>query len=162
MSDRCTAPHCTALNPGESGSFEGEPQETIDKYIGTSPWQWVGDKTSLGLGTAMYDLMGKDAGCPVWQLFGQQARTCPIVGAAGHSHMEHGGVACHDTAMARPGSAIHPGWCLDRLVRPSAHGRGSRALCCTRCEATSAVQAVCLHRSLFPPDVFNKESISST
>jgi hypothetical protein len=53
----------------------------IDQYIGTSPWQWLGDKTSLGLGTAMYDLMGKDAGVPVWQLFGQQARRWVPVGA---------------------------------------------------------------------------------
>lgn len=50
---------------GEAGG-DGEPQEVIDQYIGTSPWQWLGDKTSLGLGTAMYDLMGKDAGVPVW------------------------------------------------------------------------------------------------
>ena len=36
---------------GESGSPES--QETIEQYIGTSPFDWVGDETSLGLGTAM-------------------------------------------------------------------------------------------------------------
>ena len=57
---------------GESGS--PEPQATIEGYIGTSPWDWVGDETSLGLGTAMYDLMGKAAGIPVNKLFGQRFR----------------------------------------------------------------------------------------
>ncbi|MEC9380240.1 MAG: hypothetical protein VX528_14830, partial [Candidatus Latescibacterota bacterium] len=50
---------------GESGSTE--PQETIDHYIGTSPFDHVGDEVSLGLGTAMYDLMGKAAGGPVYK-----------------------------------------------------------------------------------------------
>ena len=54
---------------GESGS--PEPQKVIEKYIGTSPFDWVGDETSLGLGTAMYDLMGKAAGVPVYKLFGR-------------------------------------------------------------------------------------------
>ena len=57
---------------GESGSPETE--ETIEKYIGTSPFDWVGDETSLGLGTAMYDLMGQAAGVPVYKLFGQRYR----------------------------------------------------------------------------------------
>ena len=57
---------------GESGSPETE--ETIEKYIGTSPFDWVGDENSLGLGTAMYDLMGKAAGVPVYKLFGQRYR----------------------------------------------------------------------------------------
>ncbi len=57
---------------GESG--EPETQETIEKYIGTSPFDWVGDETSLGLGTAMYDLMGKAAIVPVYKLFGQRYR----------------------------------------------------------------------------------------
>ena len=57
---------------GESGT--PEPQEKIEKYIGTSPFDWVGDETSLGLGTAMYDLMGKAARVPAYKLFGQQYR----------------------------------------------------------------------------------------
>ena len=57
---------------GESGSRE--PQGTIEKYIGTNPFDWIGDETSLGLGTAMYDLMGQAAGVPVYKLFGQRYR----------------------------------------------------------------------------------------
>ena len=43
---------------GESGSRE--PDDVIQKYIGTNPFDWVGDETSLGIGTAKYDLMGVD------------------------------------------------------------------------------------------------------
>ena len=45
------------------GESEGiERQEVLDRYIGSNPFDWLGDETSLGLGTAMYDLMGKAAG----------------------------------------------------------------------------------------------------
>ena len=57
---------------GEGGR---EAPEIIDQYIGTSPFDWVGDETSLPLGTAMYDLMGKAAGVPVYKLFGQKVRS---------------------------------------------------------------------------------------
>ena len=59
---------------GLIGLGEGERperQEVIDQYIGSNPFDWIGDETSLGLGTAMYDLMGKAAGVPVYKLFGQ-------------------------------------------------------------------------------------------
>ena len=58
---------------GESGSTA--TREIIDQYIGTNPFAWFGDETSLGLGTAMYDLMGQAAGVPVYQLFGQKYRS---------------------------------------------------------------------------------------
>jgi galactonate dehydratase len=58
---------------GESGT--PEDQETVEKYIGTNPFDWIGDEISLGLGTAMYDLMGKAAGVPVYKLFGQKYRS---------------------------------------------------------------------------------------
>ena len=51
-----------------------EPQEVLDHYIGSNPFDWIADETSLGLGTAMYDLMGKAAGVPVYKLFGQRYR----------------------------------------------------------------------------------------
>ena len=41
---------------GLEGLGEGhqrEPQEVIDKYIESSPFDWIGDETSLSLGTAM-------------------------------------------------------------------------------------------------------------
>ena len=50
---------------GLGESHNTEPQETIDGYIGTNPFDHVGDEVSLALGTAMYDLMGKAAGVPV-------------------------------------------------------------------------------------------------
>ena len=64
------------------GESEGiEKQEVLDRYIGSNPFDWVGDETSLGLGTAMYDLMGKAAGIPVYKLFGQRFRRWVPVGS---------------------------------------------------------------------------------
>ena len=64
---------------GESGSTE--PRETLDHYIGTNPFDHLGDEVSLGLGTAMYDLMGQAAGVPVYKLFGQKYRSWVPVGS---------------------------------------------------------------------------------
>ncbi|MEE2657192.1 MAG: enolase C-terminal domain-like protein [Candidatus Latescibacterota bacterium] len=64
---------------GESGSTE--PQEIIDCYLGTNPFDHMGDEHSLGLGTAMYDLMGKAAGVPVYKLVGQKYRSWVPVGS---------------------------------------------------------------------------------
>ena len=64
---------------GESGGVE--TQQVLDRYIGSNPFDWVGDETSLGLGTAMYDLMGKAAGVPVYKLFGQKHRSWVPVAA---------------------------------------------------------------------------------
>jgi len=64
---------------GESGG--PEPPGKIQGYIGTSPFDHIGDETSLGLGTAMYDLMGKAAGVPVYKLFGQRYRRWVPVGS---------------------------------------------------------------------------------
>ncbi|MEZ6147402.1 MAG: hypothetical protein R3B91_18660, partial [Planctomycetaceae bacterium] len=58
---------------GESGSRELD--EVISNYIGSNPFDWIGDETSLGLGIAMYDLMGQAAGVPVYKLFGQKYRS---------------------------------------------------------------------------------------
>jgi len=64
---------------GEGGSTE--PQGIIDQYIGTNPFDWIGDETSLALGTAMCDLMGKAVGVPVYKLFGQKYRSWVPVGS---------------------------------------------------------------------------------
>ncbi len=69
---------------GLTGLGEGhgpEPDEVIERYVGTSPFDWVGDETSLALGTAMYDLMGKAAGVPVYKLIGQKHRSWVPVGS---------------------------------------------------------------------------------
>ena len=64
---------------GESGG--AEPLEVIEQYIGTNPFDWIGDETSLGLGTAMYDLMGKAVDVPVYKLFGPRYRAWVPVGS---------------------------------------------------------------------------------
>jgi len=64
---------------GESGS--AEKPEVLKKYIGSNPFDHVGDMTSLGLGTAMYDLMGQAAGVPVHRLIGQRWRRWVKVGS---------------------------------------------------------------------------------
>ena len=63
---------------GEGGP---EPPDVIDRYKGTSPFDWVGDETSIPMAKAMYDLMGKAAGVPVYKLFGQRYRRWVPVGA---------------------------------------------------------------------------------
>ena len=69
---------------GLEGLGEGhltEPPDVLNKYIGSNPFDWIGDETSLALGTAMYDLMGKAAGVPVHKLVGQQHRSWVPVGS---------------------------------------------------------------------------------
>ncbi|MDP7276976.1 MAG: mandelate racemase/muconate lactonizing enzyme family protein [Planctomycetaceae bacterium] len=64
---------------GESGSLESEAVRK--SYIGTNPFDHIGDMKSLGLGTAMYDLMGRAAGVPVHKLFGPRQRRWVKVGS---------------------------------------------------------------------------------
>ena len=72
---------------GEGASPES--QEVIDQYIGSNPFDWMGDETSLALGTAMYDLMGKAAGVPVYKLFGQKYRSwVPVASWTVSTHPE--------------------------------------------------------------------------
>jgi len=66
---------------GLGESARAEPSEVIEEYIGTNPFDWIGDEMSLGLGTAMYDLMGKAVGVPVYKLFGQRYRAWVPVGS---------------------------------------------------------------------------------
>ena len=63
------------------GEGRSEPQEVLQQYIGTSPFDWVGDETSVPMAKAMYDLMGKAAGVPVYKLFGQRYRRWVPVGS---------------------------------------------------------------------------------
>ena len=60
---------------GLGEGHELESEEVLQQYIGTSPFDWIGDETSLALGTAMYDLMGQAAAVPVYKLFGQRYRS---------------------------------------------------------------------------------------
>ncbi|MFH1567107.1 MAG: enolase C-terminal domain-like protein [Gemmatimonadota bacterium] len=58
-----------------------ESDEVLDRYRDSNPFDWIGDETSLALGTAMYDLMGQAAGVPVYQLFGPRQRSWVPVGS---------------------------------------------------------------------------------
>jgi gluconate/galactonate dehydratase len=69
---------------GLTGLGEGhglEPKEVLERYIGSNPFEWIGDETSLALGTAMYDLMGQAADVPVHKLFGQSYRSWVPMGS---------------------------------------------------------------------------------
>lgn len=67
---------------GHYGLGEGrESPEVLEQYIGTSPFDWIGDETSIAMAKAMYDLMGKAAGVPVYKLFGQRYRRWVPVGS---------------------------------------------------------------------------------
>ena len=78
---------------GLEGLGEGhrpESREVLDRYIGSNPFDWVGDDTSLALGTAMYDLMGKAAGVPCYRLFGQKYRSwVPVASWTVSARPEH-------------------------------------------------------------------------
>ena len=53
-SDRCIYIATTDTGLEGIGEYhDREPDETIAQYIGTSPFDWVGDQTSLPLGMAM-------------------------------------------------------------------------------------------------------------
>ena len=74
--------HVVHTDRGLYGLGEGnESPEVLEKYIGTSPFDWVGDETSIAMAKAVYDLMGKAAGVPVYKLFGQRYRRWVPVGS---------------------------------------------------------------------------------
>ncbi len=66
---------------GLGEGHEPESDEVLARYLGSNPFDWIGDETSLALGTAMYDLMGQAAGVPVYKLFGQRQRAWVPVGS---------------------------------------------------------------------------------
>ena len=74
--------HIVHTDKGFYGLGEGRATpEVLEKYIGTSPFDWVGDETSIAMAIANYDLMGKAAAVPVYKLFGQRYRRWVPVGA---------------------------------------------------------------------------------
>ena len=50
------------------------PQEQLDVYLGTSPFDHVMSTGVFNLDMACYDLMGKHLGVPAWKVMGQQVR----------------------------------------------------------------------------------------
>jgi L-alanine-DL-glutamate epimerase-like enolase superfamily enzyme len=49
-------------------------QETLDRYLGTDPFDHVMSTGLFNLDMACYDLMGKHLGVPAWKIMGQQRR----------------------------------------------------------------------------------------
>ena len=52
----------------------GWPREEVASYVGSCPFDWIGDTNTFPINMAMYDLMGKYLGLPVWKLIGQKHR----------------------------------------------------------------------------------------
>lgn len=50
------------------------PQEMLDPYLGTDPFDHVMSTGIFNLDMACYDLMGKHLGVPAWKVMGQQRR----------------------------------------------------------------------------------------
>ena len=48
--------------------------EQRKKYVGSSPFDWIGSRTDLPFNMAAYDLMGKYLDIPAWKLIGEQVR----------------------------------------------------------------------------------------
>ena len=65
-------------HPGLEGYGEawgrGWPQDQVQEFIDTNPFDWLGGTTTLPLNMAMYDLMGKYLGLPAWRLIGPKVR----------------------------------------------------------------------------------------
>ena len=87
---------------GLEGVGEGhgrESEEVLSRYVGSNPFDWIGDDTSLALGTAMYDLMGKAAGVPCYKLFGQKYRSwVPVAAWTVSAHPDHMAAAVREYA----------------------------------------------------------------
>jgi len=60
---------------GEGMGSSWLPPDELKKFIGTSPFDWIGDDANLPLNMAFYDLMGKYLGVPVWKLIGPKVRS---------------------------------------------------------------------------------------
>ena len=60
---------------GEGLGSSWLPSDQLKQFIGTSPFDWIGDTANLPLNMAFYDLMGKYLGVPVWKLIGPKVRS---------------------------------------------------------------------------------------
>ncbi len=59
---------------GESIGHGPDVDVLREKYIATSPFDWLNDESNLAMNMACYDLMGKKLGLPAWKLIGPQYR----------------------------------------------------------------------------------------
>ena len=58
---------------GDAWGPATEPSE-LEKYIGTSPFEWLADTKLIAINMAVYDLVGKSLGLPTWKLIGAKIR----------------------------------------------------------------------------------------
>ena len=52
------------------------PQEMLDSYLGTDPFDHVMSTGIFNLDMACYDLMGKHLGVPAWKVMGRSSFRC--------------------------------------------------------------------------------------
>ena len=62
------------VGAGESWSVYDVSEMQRRKYIGTSPFDWIGSRSDLPFNMAMYDLMGQYLEIPAWKLIGEKVR----------------------------------------------------------------------------------------
>ena len=62
------------VGTGQSWSVYNVTDEQRKKYIGSSPFDWLGSRKDLPFNMAMYDLMGKYLDIPAWKLIGEKVR----------------------------------------------------------------------------------------
>lgn len=60
---------------GESVGAGRDADPLREKYIGTSPFDWINTDTDLAINCALYDLMGQHLGLPAWKLMGPKVRS---------------------------------------------------------------------------------------
>ncbi len=59
---------------GEAWGAGWPKDDDLKKYIGSTPFDWIGSEVDLPINMAIYDLIGKLIGQPAWKLIGPQVR----------------------------------------------------------------------------------------
>jgi len=62
------------VGAGQSWTNYTVTDEQRNKYIGSSPFDWLAHRKDLPFNMAMYDLMGKYLDIPAWKLIGEKVR----------------------------------------------------------------------------------------
>jgi len=59
---------------GYGEKWNPKTPEDLSSYLGTTPFDWFGSTHSMPMSMALYDLIGKILGIPLWKLLGPQVR----------------------------------------------------------------------------------------
>ena len=59
---------------GYGEKWSPKTPEDLSSYLDTTPFDWFGSTHSMPMSMALYDLMGKILGIPLWKLLGPQVR----------------------------------------------------------------------------------------